>query len=116
MSHSPLEYLLHIQTECLFLIQESHSYDLRDFHKDAVRQRAFVRSVEIIGEAVKMLPEDLLVKYPKIKWKQLARMRGKLIHQYFGVDLGIVWNLTIEIIPELNAVVSEMIEKVSLIQ
>lgn len=84
------------------------------FEKDPLRQRAFIRSIEIIGEAVKLLPDELTLTHPEIKWKQLARMRDKLIHQYFGVDLGIVWNLTVEIIPELERTVQVMLDEAEL--
>lgn len=108
MSRSILEYLRHIETECEFLMQEAGRMDLLAFHKDSVRQRAFIRSIEIIGEAVKALPPEILDRAPHIQWKALAKMRDKLIHQYFGVDLAIVWNLTSEVIPELLKSVREL--------
>jgi uncharacterized protein with HEPN domain len=113
MSRSTREYLLHIQAECEFLILESASVDVIEFHKDPLRQRAFIRSIEIIGEATKMIPDEITGTHPEIQWKQLARMRDKLIHQYFGVDLEIVWNLTVEIIPELQKAIQIMLVEIS---
>ncbi|WP_322487337.1 DUF86 domain-containing protein [Chloroflexus sp.] len=53
-------------------------------------KRAYVRSVEIIGEAVKYMPESIRQKYPIIEWRMIAGMRDRLIHGYFGVDYDIV--------------------------
>ena len=52
---------------------------------------AVIRSLEIIGEATKKIPPDIRNKYPLVPWKEIAGMRDKLIHEYFGVDLSIVW-------------------------
>ncbi len=56
-------------------------------------KRAYVRSLEVIGEAVKQLPNDLRQKYPAIEWRAMAGMRDQLIHNYFGVDFDIVWDV-----------------------
>jgi uncharacterized protein with HEPN domain len=60
------------------------------FFKDRKTQDAVVRNLEIIGEAVKHLSASLTTSHPAIPWKQIAGMRDKLIHEYFGVDLNLV--------------------------
>ena len=63
---------------------------------------AVVRALEIIGEAVKRLPEDLLQRYPDIPWKGMAGMRDRIIHGYDNVDLQIVWDVVKRDIPEIK--------------
>ena len=59
-------------------------------------QRAFARSIEIIGEAVKNLDDDLKAKHTDIEWRKISGMRDKLIHDYFGIDYTLVWNVVME--------------------
>lgn len=71
------------------------------FLEDIKTQDAVVRNLEIIGEATKNISEELKKKYPQIRWKDLAGVRDKLIHHYFGVNLDIVWNIVKEELPEI---------------
>ncbi|MGB9780100.1 DUF86 domain-containing protein, partial [Caldanaerobacter sp.] len=82
---TPRPYLEHILQECEFLIERVKGISFEDFVKDPVLTRAFVRSLEIIGEAVKNLPKEFREKHSKVPWKEIAGMRDKLIHEYFGV-------------------------------
>jgi uncharacterized protein with HEPN domain len=63
---------------------------------------AVLRSIEVIGEAAKNVPEGIRARYPDIPWKEMAGMRDKVIHFYFGVDQEIVWLVVSERIPELK--------------
>jgi uncharacterized protein with HEPN domain len=63
---------------------------------------AVVRNLEIIGEATKNLSKEIKSQYPEIPWREMADMRNKLIHEYFGVDLDIVWKTVKHRIPELK--------------
>jgi len=74
-----------------------------------MRRNAVIRSLEIIGEAAKNIPEDLREKYPDIPWKRMAGMRDKLIHAYFGVDYESVWALVTERISSIKKPLEKMI-------
>ncbi len=72
-----------------------------DFLNDIKTQDAVVRNIEIIGEATKNLSDDFRELHPTIPWKNLAGMRDKLIHDYFGVNIDIVWGVLTEDLPKL---------------
>jgi len=74
---------------------EEYTTDVNEeeFYKNTFVQDAVLRRLEIIGEAVKNIPDDFRAKYPDIPWRQIAGMRDVLIHAYFGVNLRRVWKV-----------------------
>jgi uncharacterized protein with HEPN domain len=109
MSLSPLEYLQHILDETEYLISQAQGLSGDEFMQDETLKRAFVRSIEIIGEATKQVPEDIRQKYTHIQWRAMAGMRDRLIHSYFGVDYDIVWDVVINKIPGLRQEIEEIL-------
>ena len=75
------------------------------------KQNAVIKSLEIIGEAVKNLPVGFTIKYPYVDWARIAGMKNKLVHQYFGVDLEIVWKVLKDDLPQLKKDIKEILEK-----
>jgi uncharacterized protein with HEPN domain len=101
MSRSVREYLKHIRDEISYLESESAGIDKAQFLGDETRKRAFVRSIEVIGEATKNIPEGIREEYHQIQWRAIAGMRDHLIHGYFGIDYDIVWDVLRNHIPVL---------------
>lgn len=90
MSKSATEYIRHILDEITFLTNQTVILSEDQFMRDELAQRAFARSLEIIGEAVKNIPEEYKTTHPEVEWKSFAGLRDKLIHHYFGVDYVLV--------------------------
>jgi len=78
-----------------------------EFLGDSRTQDAVIRRLEVMGEAVKNIPQDFRDEYPEIPWKQIAGMRDVLIHEYFGVNLERVWKTIKTDLPELKQKISE---------
>ena len=90
MSLEARDYLRHILAEADYLIRESAGMSADRFIANETLQRAFVRSLEIIGEAAKKVPDDFRAQYPAVERRAMAGMRDRLIHDYFGVDYELV--------------------------
>ncbi len=109
MSSEPLDYLRHIQVEVEFLLSSSSGKTFPDFAADDVLSRAVVRSLEIIGEATKKLPDSFRASHPEVEWRAMAGMRDRLIHDYMGVDYELVWDVVQTRIPELRDQIAEIL-------
>ena len=102
MSKNPVEYLMHILDESAYLLSvTAKGISKGEFLEDETLKRAVVRSLEIIGEATKKIPADFKLQWETIKWKNMAGMRDRLIHDYMGVDYALVWDVLKNKIPEL---------------
>ena len=111
MSKNPIEFLKHIRDESSYILSVIND-DLakEDFLQNETLKRAVVRSLEIIGEATKKIPADFKVKWSSIKWKNMAGMRDRLIHDYMGINYSIVWDVVKNKIPELYEQIVDVIE------
>jgi len=81
-----------------------------EFTKDEKSQYAVVRAIEVLGEAIKKIPSDFRSTYSEIPWRDIAGTRDKLIHEYFGVDISVIWKTVKEDLPvlitQLNAILN----------
>ncbi len=105
------EFLLDIKEAGERIRNYTEGMTYREFLEDMKTQDAVIRNIEIIGEAVKNLSKTLKEKQRGIEWKDIAGMRDKLIHFYFGVKWEIVWSVINDKIPELLAEIEEIIGK-----
>ncbi|NOQ53850.1 MAG: DUF86 domain-containing protein [Thermoplasmata archaeon] len=104
---------MHIIDEIRFLRSCSRDLNLEGLKVDPVMQRAFLRSLEVIGEAVKNLSEDLRENHPEVEWRKIAGLRDRLIHHYFEVDWQIVWDVVTGRLPSLEEKLVTIVESIT---
>ena len=97
-----IDYLNDIDDSISDILNFTAGMTVEEFERDKKTQHAVIHCPEVIGEAVKKIPDDIRSGYNKIPWKEISGMRDKLIHEYFGVDLETVWTTIVEEIPPLK--------------
>jgi uncharacterized protein with HEPN domain len=95
-------FLKDILSEIEETILFSKDIDLEEFEKDRKTQKAVIRGLEVIGEAMNKIPKDIQSNYPDIVWRQWIDFRNRLIHAYHNVDLEIVWDCVQNELPLLQ--------------
>ena len=109
MSINPdIELVKHILDETKFILDHTRNISCEEYLNDSVLCRASIRSIEIIGEATKKLSEPFKAQNSDIEWKKIAGTRDKLIHDYYGIDYEIVWNIITQKIEELHDSLSKL--------
>lgn len=93
------------------VLQYVGSQSFEDFSKDEKTVDAVVRNLEIIGEAAKKIPPEVSSRYPEIEWKKIGSLRDILIHEYFGVDKEIVWDVIRNKLPAFQKQVKTILRK-----
>jgi uncharacterized protein with HEPN domain len=109
--HDETVYLCHILDAITRIEEYLEGVGEDAFYEQYLIQDAVIRQLEIIGEAVRHVSEELRGKYPQIPWQDIAGTRDKLIHDYFGVDLEKVWLMVCEDIPALKVEVQKILRE-----
>ena len=104
-------FLRHINDEITFMQKQAEGLTFEMLMENEVLQRAFARSLEIIGEAVKNLPDDFKKEHSDIEWNKIAGLRDKLIHHYFGIDWLIIWDVLENKLPDLEKKIEGLLEE-----
>ena len=110
MEKDPKIFLKHILESIHWIEVETANLSEKDFLKNVPKQDMVIRRLEIIGEAARNLPKELLKKNPEVPWQDIMDMRNKLIHGYFGIDLELVWRVVQDDIPVLKEQVHKMLK------
>lgn len=90
----------------------THNVTAEKFYDNTLTQSGVIRQLEIIGEATKSLPKEFTQEYVNIPWSDLAKLRDKLIHNYFGIELKIVWDLVKNDLPLLEQELNELLQQI----
>jgi uncharacterized protein with HEPN domain len=104
-------YLTHILDAISDIQEFVEGVTEHEFFDNKEKHYAVLRALEIIGEATKNLSPELKVKYCEVDWKNIAGMRDRLIHAYFGVDLPLIWETVKKDLPQLRKQVDKILEK-----
>jgi len=106
-------FLLHILNSIEKIEDFTKDCSLEKFIESDIIQNATIRMIEIIGEAVKNIPENFKTKHTDVPWKEIAGTRDKLIHEYFGVDLKLTYKIVKENIPELKENIVKILKELN---
>lgn len=103
-------YLKHIR-DAIARVESYTAKGRKAFFGDTLVQDAVIRNLEVIGEAVRHLPADFRHRHPEVPWRSITALRNVLIHEYFGVDLEIVWNVVRRRLPTLKRHVQAILRR-----
>jgi len=111
MKKGDTPYLKHILDAIARIEEYTAGIEYEDFMENHLVQDGVIRQIEIIGEAAKRVSDEIREKHLDIPWKDMARMRDKLIHDYLGVDMDALWDTVENDIPTLKSKLKDLSEK-----
>lgn len=110
----PRDYKVYLE-DIVLAIAKIHRYtsglSLEAFANDERTLDAVVRNLEVVGEAIKKVPESVRSKHPEVDWKKVGGLRDILIHEYFGIDLDIIWDVVQNKLPALEQQVQAILRE-----
>jgi uncharacterized protein with HEPN domain len=109
----PRDYKVWLE-DILEAVQKIRAYtegmSQKTFAADPKTLDAVVRNLEIVGEAIKKIPDEVRSKHPAVDWKKIAGLRDILIHEYFGIDVEIIWDIVQNKLPVLEKQVKQILK------
>lgn len=103
------DYLQDILSSINDIVSFTENMTFDSFKEDKKTMYAVTRCIEVLGEAAKKIPKSIRDKYPSVPWKEMVGMRNKMIHEYFGVDVKILWQTVKGDIPSLKPLIQEIV-------
>lgn len=103
-------YLNHILDSIKNVFSDTQDFNFEKFLENRQVKDAVTRNIEIIGEAVKRLSEEILKNYPNVPWQKIARTRDMLIHHYFNVDDQQLWKIVEDDLPKLKISIEKILK------
>ena len=110
-TRDPKSYLNDILNSIVHIEEYVSNLDYSDFSNDQKTVDAVIRNLEIIGEATKNIPEEIRHQYPNLPWREMSRMRDKLIHGYFDVIYSIIWETIQNDLPLIKSEIMKILDK-----
>lgn len=110
MKREPLIYIQDMLESIEYIEEDTQELSEKEFSQTRIVQQAVVRNIEIIGEAVQQLPKEFIARYPSIPWRKIAATRNKIIHEYFGLKLDVIWKTIQNDLPELRKQLKEVLK------
>ncbi len=110
-NRSDKDFLLDIQEATRRIKSYTYEMTYEEFLSDTRTQDAVIRNIEIIGEATKKLSVGLRTQYPDVPWREMSGTRDRLIHNYFGVDIEVVWKISIAELSDLALQIMEILSR-----
>jgi uncharacterized protein with HEPN domain len=101
-------YLEHILLSIMKIKEFTKDLSKADFDSNELVQDAVIRNIEIIGEATKKISQELKSKFKEIPWREMSGMRDKLVHDYMGTDVEVVWKTVTDDIPLIETLINKI--------
>ena len=108
-----LEYLADMREATIRVQTYTSGANYGQFLADSKTQDAVIRNIEILGEAAKQMPAHITGAHPEIEWKGIAGMRDKLVHDYFGVNMDILWDVVTTKLPALADQIDGVLKEIT---